>query len=66
MGTLFTNGVLNGRSNSWENEVFESNEINTSWYEIASKNNPMPEVVCVYIALKCAVKQIEIQLRAKQ
>ena len=60
MGTLFTNRVLNGRSNSWGNEVFESNEINTSWYEIASKNNPMPEVVCVYIALKCAVKQIEI------
>jgi len=32
----------------WGNEVFESDDINTSWDGIASKNNPVPEGVYVY------------------
>jgi hypothetical protein len=55
---------LNSRTNigfdRWGNEIFESVDINTSWDGIASKNNPMPEEVYLYIVLKCVVKQIEI------
>jgi gliding motility-associated-like protein len=32
----------------WGNEIFESDDINTSWDGIASKDNPMPEGVYVY------------------
>jgi gliding motility-associated-like protein len=32
----------------WGNEIFESDDINTSWNGIASTDNPMPEGVYVY------------------
>jgi len=32
----------------WGNEIFVSDNINTSWDGIATKNNPMPEGVYVY------------------
>jgi hypothetical protein len=48
-GTIETNGVLKGRTNlgfdRWENQIFKSDDNNTSWDGIASTNYPMPEVV---------------------
>lgn len=51
-GTIGTNGVLKCRTDlefdRWENQIFESDDINTSWDCIASKNNPMHEGVYLY------------------
>jgi len=65
-GTIGNNGVLKGQTkvgfDRRENLIFESDDKNTSWDGIASRDNPVPKV-CLCIVSICEAKQTKTLLK---